>query len=376
MKLGLNILLFLFSFFFVFCAPTSAQERILPPEPPVETYYKATVITIVSDTTKEIAGIPNYEQTVQLKITSGDEKGKTIRLVHGGVIRPNTSQKLEEDQNVVIVKSVFSDNTTYSFVDHYRLDALLYIMAGFFMLVVLVAGKKGFGSILGMICSVFVILQFIVPQILQGKDPLLISILGSLAIMFVTLYLAHGINKRTTIALCATALSLLLTGILAVLFVSVTNLTGMGSEDAYLLQFGPTAINVKGLLLGGIIIGALGVLDDITTSQTAAVFEISKANKKLEFMDLVMRGYSVGKEHIASLVNTLVLAYAGASLGLFILFVLNPLNQPSWVIFNSQLIVEEVIRTLAGSIGLVLAVPITTVLSAWIATKQRSVTNR
>ena len=222
-----------------------------------------------------------------------------------------------------------------------------------------------------MIVSVLVILQFIVPQILQGQDPLLVSIAGSLAIMLLTIYLAHGISKRTTVALGATAIALLITGVLSYFFVNITDLTGVGSEDAYLLQFGPASINLKGLLLGGIIIGALGVLDDITTSQSAAVFEIAKANKKLEFMDLIMRGYVVGKEHIASLVNTLVLAYAGASLSLFIIFVLNPSNQPYWVILNSQIIVEEVIRTLAGSIGLVMAVPIATILAAWAATKWR-----
>ncbi len=364
----INIFLILF---FLFLPTSHAQGKLLPPEPPEEHYYKAQVIEVIKEENKKVDGSINYVQTVKLEIEDGPEKGKSVTIDHGGVVRVDSSQKLKVGETVVLIKTILPDKTNYTVLDRYRIDTLLYIVAGFFLLVIFVAGKKGLGSILGMIVSVLIILQFIVPQILRGQDPLLITIAGSLAIMVITIYLAHGISRRTTVALASTAGSLLITGILAFLFVEITSLSGVGTEDAYLLQFGPTSINLKGLLLGGIIIGTLGVLDDITTSQAAAVFEISRANKKLEFMDLVTRGYVVGKEHIAALVNTLVLAYAGASLSLFILFVLNPSNQPYWVILNSQVIVEEVIRTLAGSIGLVLAVPISTVLSAWVALKWR-----
>lgn len=346
-----------------------AQERILPPEPPEEQFYKATVENVIREETQSIAGQAHHIQTLKVKLLNGLEKGKIITIEHGSTVKVTDSQKLKKGDDVVVVKTLLPDRTTYSILDQYRLDTIVYILLGFCVLVILVAGKKGFGSLIGMLFSVFVILQFIVPKILQGNDPLVISVLGSVVIMVFTLYFGHGINKRTTVALGATTLSLLLTGILAYVFVTAANLSGVGNEDAYLLQFGQTSINLRGLLLGGIIIGALGVLDDITTSQTAAVFEIHKANKKLVFMDLVLRGYTVGKEHIASLVNTLVLAYAGASLGLFIMFVLNPSNHPVWVILNSELIIEEVIRTIAGSIGLVLAVPITTILAAWVATR-------
>lgn len=369
MRKILQTVLLLFSLIVTFTSSAQATQNELPPEPPEERYYKANVTKIIKEENKEVAGYTNYVQTAELEIIEGPEKGERVTIEHGGVIRITPAQKLSAGETVVLIKTVLPDRTTYAVLDRYRLDTLIYIIAGFFILVVLVAGKKGFGSILGMIVSVLIILQFIVPQILRGQDPLLITIAGSLAIMVITIYLAHGISRRTTVALAATAGALLITGILAFLFVDMTSLTGIGSEDAYLLQFGPATINLKGLLLGGIIIGTLGVLDDITTSQAAAVFELSRANRKLAFMDLVMRGYVIGKEHIASLVNTLVLAYAGASLSLFIIFVLNPSNQPYWVILNSQAIVEEVIRTLAGSIGLVLAVPLSTVLAAWAALK-------
>lgn len=371
-----TILVVVSSLFFIFLPAGFSQERVLPPEPPEEIYQKAKVIEIIKEENKEVSGYTNYIQTVQLEIIEGPEKDSTVVVDHGGVLGNASSPKLEIGESVILLKTIHPDESVYAVTDSYRLDTLIYIIVGFFFLVILVAGKKGAGSILGMIISLVIILQFIVPQILQGRDPLLISIAGSLAIMLITIYLAHGISKRTTVALGATAIALLITGVLAYLFVDITALSGAGSEDAYMLQFGHAAINLKGLLLGGIIIGALGVLDDITTSQAAAVFEISRANKKLAFMDLIIRGYSVGKEHIASLVNTLVLAYAGASLSLFIIFVLNPSNQPTWVILNNQMIVEEVIRTLAGSIGLVMAVPIATILAAWVATKDAGINSK
>ena len=221
------------------------------------------------------------------------------------------------------------------------------------------------GSIIGMLVSLLVILKFIVPQILSGNDPLFISIIGSIIIMFLTLYLAHGFSKKTHVALIATILSLTITGFLAVFFVNLSHLSGLGNEDTYLLQFGGLNINLQGILLGGIIIGVLGILDDSTTAQSATIFELFDANNKLTFAHLLKRGMVIGKEHIASLVNTLVLAYAGTALGIFILLEVNPAHQPMWVILNSEVIVEEVVRTLAGSIGLVLAVPITTLIAVF-----------
>lgn len=141
----------------------------------------------------------------------------------------------------------------------------------------------------------------------------------------------------------------------------------MGSDEATSLLFGETSnINFKGLLLGGMIIGFLGVLDDITTSLSATVFELKRVNPKLNFKGLVQSALKIGNEHISSLVNTLVLAYAGASLPLFLFIVLNPQEYPLWFIINSELISEEIVRTLVGSIGLLFAVPITTLLAAWV----------
>lgn len=345
-----------------------ASTNVLAASKPADRYFKAEVVKVVKEGEKEVAGFKNYLQVLDCRILDGSEKGKVVRVENGGVIRISPRQKLNTADRVVLIKSTdMKNNASYSILDRYRLDSVISILLSFFVLVSLVAGKKGIGSIAGLFVSLLVIVKFIVPQILSGSDPVLISISGSLVIMLVTIYLAHGFSKQTSIAIISTALSLAITGALSFLFVNLSNLSGTGSEDSYLLQFGPSSINPQGLLLGGIIIGTLGVLDDVTTSQTSAIFEIFKANSKLGLIELAKRGYVVGKEHIASLVNTLVLAYVGASLSLFIIIVLNPSNQPYWVILNSEVIVEEVVRTLAGSIGLVLSVPITTILAAWAA---------
>lgn len=356
-----NLLLLLVAFFFL-PALTFAQQQ------PNQRYLKATILEVLEEGKKDIAGQQNFVQKLKVRITDNPEKDKELTITHGGIFNITPLQLLRNGDQVILIKSENPDGTAvYSIMDKYRLNNVIYILIGFFFLVVLVSGKKGFGSLLGMGVSLAIILSFIVPQILAGRDPLLISIVGSIAIMMVSIYLAHGFSKTTHIAVASTTITLTLTGFLAVLFVRLASLTGLGSEDTYLLQFGPSAINLQGLLLGSMIIGALGVLDDTTTTQSATIAELAKTDKTLSAKELAEKGLVIGHEHIASLVNTLVLAYAGASLGIFILFVMNPSHQPYWVILNSEVIVEEVIRTIAGSIGLILAVPITTIIASYFA---------
>lgn len=357
--------LFLSLFFLLSISHSFAQQSPLSKD----SYLKAEVTKVTKEGTKEVGKYKNFMQTIQVTILEEAEKGKSIQVEHGGVIKVTPLQKLSPGDQIILLKAINPQGkTTYSVMDKYRLNTVAYLIIGFFLLILLTAGKKGLGAILGMIVSLCIIMFFIVPQILLGRDPLLISICGSIAILATTIYLAHGITKKTHVAVLSTSIALAITGLLAFFFVKMVNLTGLGSEDTYLLQFGEVAINLQGLLLGGIIIGALGVLDDITTAQSALVFELKQTDPRLSFQALFQKGFTVGKEHIASLVNTLVLAYAGVSLALFILFVLNPTKQPYWVILNSEMITEEIIRTLAGSIGLVLAVPLTSAIASFFAT--------
>lgn len=339
--------------------------------PSSQHFLQGEVTDIIEEGTMTVTNRENIFQEVRISFTE-DGQQKEVTLTHGGdrIITPE--QTLREGQKVVLSSNpnAAQENVRYHIWDQYRLPNLLILTAGFFILVLLISGKKGLGSILGLGFSFLVIIKFIVPLIMAGQDPLLISIAGSLLILSVSIYLAHGLTEQTSVAVVSTFLSLIVTGLLSVIFVRLAHLSGLGSEDAYSLQVRfNESINFQGLLLGGIIIGALGVLDDVTTAQSATVYELARTDKRLEFKELVRKGMNVGREHITSLVNTLVLAYAGASIGVFIYILLGVQtgDTPLWVILNSETLIEEVVRTLAGSVGLILAVPITTILAAFLS---------
>jgi uncharacterized membrane protein len=239
----------------------------------------------------------------------------------------------------------------------------------FAILALIVGGKWGITSILGMAFSFLIIFKFILPQIIKGSDPVLISIIGSFFIIPVTFYLSHGFNEKTHIAIAGTLISLFITGIFASIFVDFAKLTGFASEEAAFLNFEKQgSINIKGLLLSGIIIGTLGILDDITVSQSAIVYQLKSVNKRLKLRQLFNRAMKVGHDHVSSMVNTLVLVYTGASMPLLLLFINNP--RPFTEVINYEIIADEIVRTLVGSAGLILAVPITTFLAAYFSSKK------
>lgn len=356
-------LLFVFILSFIVLAPPSFAQ-----EPPPQEFFKAKVLSIKQEGTKDVGGKKNLFQIVVVQSQEGSEKNNTFEIEYGGTVIITKDQLLKTGETVIVNKTSLGQEDIYRITDTFRLPTLLWFIAGFFIVVLLFAGRKGLGSLIGMLLSLGVIMLFIVPQILSGADPLFITIVGALFIMVTTIYLAHGFSQQTTVAVVSTFISLVLTGVLSILFVKLASLSGLGSEDNYnLLQGFGTTINFQGLLLGGIIIGSLGVLDDTTTTQSTTISELAHANPKYTVQELFKRGMIIGREHIASLVNTLVLAYAGAAIGVFIYIHIGLQNnmQPWWVIFNSELLSEEVVRTLAGSIGLILAVPITTLLASF-----------
>jgi|GEM_PF-208487 len=344
----------------------SSQEfEDLPPEllPPSQ-FLLGEVKKIEDQGTDEEMGTPMPYQILKVELLNGKNKGRVVQINHGSNVSIRESDRVAVGDSVVLAQVDTEKGSTYYIYDKYRLPPTIIVALIFFALVVILAGKKGFWSIVGLFISVAVLALFIVPSIIAGQNPLVISVVGALIICVCSMYLAHGFSKQTSLAFVSTLITLVLAAILSFIFVGLTNLTGGGTEESFYLQFGPLEkLNLQGLLLGGIMIGVLGVLDDITTGQTAAVFEIHKANPKLSFPELYKRAINVGKEHIASLVNTLVLAYAGASLPLFLIFYLND-TIPLWVNLNSEFIIEEMIRTLVGSTALVLGVPISTFFAA------------
>jgi uncharacterized membrane protein len=340
--------------------PAAIPDGLLAPDQ----FVRGTVVQVLEERQDDLAGLPQFAQVVLVALTTGPEAGNRVRAEYSTVPAAGQTRILQPGHAVVIARSVSREGFQYFVVDHYRLPPLAVILGLFLALAIALGRLKGLASLLGLGITVLVLVRFVVPQILAGSNPLMVSVLGALVIALVSIYLAHGFSRRTSVAVAGTLITLAMAAFLAVMFVSVARLFGVGSEEAFYLQLGPLEqLNLRGLLLGGIILGALGVLDDITTSQAAAVDEIHRANPALPVRELYRRGLSVGTEHIVSLVNTLFLAYAGASLPLFILFTIN-VDQPLWVIVNSEFVAEEVLRTLVGSIALIVAVPITTALAA------------
>jgi len=327
-------------------------------------FFKGEITRILSREEDEKYDIKELKQVVEVELSKSKEKIIITYIVQP--ISKISDYYLKEGDKVIVSKDFFSGSPEYHVYDRYRLGSIFVIFLIFVLGVVIFSGWKGLSSLLGLFISILIIYFFIVPRIIRGENPIIIGLMGTFAIAVLSIYTSHGFNKRTSVALLSTLITLSAGIILSILFVDYAWLFGLGQEEALLLQVNSSiSFDLKGLLLCGIIIGTLGVLDDITTAQVSTVDEIRKANTKLSRKELYKRGLSVGREHISSLVNTLVMAYVGASLPLFLLFYVG--SGPSfWVTLNSEFIAEEVIRTLVGSMALVLAVPISTLLASYI----------
>ena len=334
----------------------SAEDQVQDPFGP--TTYQNAIVTRAIDLPSDVQYTTGVRQDIAVRLDDGTE-------VDIGIQETSAPDVLAEGDKVIVsLTNRIDGSVLYGLVDENRSLALLIVVAIFLAVLLVFAGIYGVTALLGLVFSIAVVGGFIVPQILNGANPMLISAIGAFAIALLSIYLSHGFSIRSSIALVGTLITISLSIGLAYMFVFITGLTGGGSEAAFYLN--PTGaadgFNLQGLLLGGIIIGTLGVLDDITTSQAAIVEELHLANKGLALKELYQRGFSVGREHIIALVNTLALAYIGASLPLMILFVTD--SRPLWIILNGQFVAEEVVRTLVGSTTLILAVPITTYLAA------------
>ena len=254
----------------------------------------------------------------------------------------------------------------YQFADRERRPLLLAVSILFLLFVVWLARLKGLAAVAGLIASLVVLFLFMIPAILTGRPPELVAIVGATGIGLATLYLTHGIRPLTHVAAIGTCAALALTVALSAVVTRLADLSGIVSEEASFILVLET-VDLRGLLLAGMVLGALGALDDVTVTQASAVWELHNANPRLGRGELTGAGLRVGRDHVAAAVNTLLLAYAGAALPLLLLFGLSGL--PLTVIANSEVVAVEIIRTLVGSIGLVSAVPITTWLAAQVVAR-------
>jgi uncharacterized membrane protein len=305
--------------------------------------------------------------TADLTMTDGPASGKQLKLTVP--IEPSTPRFSAGDAVVLAYNGGnASDPASFQLVDFQRGTPLL-VLAALFAVAVLVLGRwQGLAALVALGLSFLVIALFILPAILAGENPLVVAIAGSGAIMFIALYLTHGLTARTSAAVLGTLASLALIGVLSAIFSAAASLTGLDDSTSTLIGSLGHGIDSRGLLLAGVVIGALGVLDDVTVTQTSAVWELRRANPDLSWQELYRSGLRIGRDHVGSAVNTLVMAYAGAALPVLLYSSISGVGLGA--LLGSEEIAQEIIRTLAGSVGIVAAVPVTTVLAALIASRE------
>jgi uncharacterized membrane protein len=305
---------------------------------------------------------------VTAEITSGDEAGTTAHLEYASDSQAPAA-KLKSGDHIVLddAGSMVPADARYAFADFKR-GAPLLILAILFALAVIALGRlRGLLALVGLVLSIGVLVAFVLPALLRGSSPVGVALTGASVVALGALYLAHGFNERTTVAVLGTMSSLLLTGLLAWIFAGAAHLTGLASEESIsLLAFAPN-LDFRGLMLAAVIIGALGVLDDVTVTQVSSVWEIHRSNPDRPSSQLYAAGIRIGRDHIASTVNTLVLAYAAAALPLLLIFTQSGLGAVD--VMTSETVAVEIVQTLVGSIGLVASVPITTALAAWVVVR-------
>ena len=250
----------------------------------------------------------------------------------------------------------------YQYVDHNRSVPLM-ILAGIFAVAVIVLSRwRGVAALIALGLTALMLTQFIMPAILKGSNPLLVAVVGGSVIMVVALYLTHGINAQSSVALAGTIAALGMTAFLGWFFVKVCAFTGLAADGASNIKGYVPNLDLAGVLVAGIVIGALGVLDDVTVTQTTAVWELSAANPSAGRATLIGAGLRIGRAHVASVVNTLVLAYAGAALPVLMMFAIGGVS--TGYVITTELVAVEIVRGLVGSLGIIMAVPLTTALAA------------
>lgn len=300
---------------------------------------------------------------INVTVIEGERKGET-QLVGG-----SPAKDLKAGDIVLLSQTAIGGPQPVLF-DYWRLPTVIFFVLLFIVVVALVGRRRGITSLVGLAVSVFVIGAFIIPQIVNGANPFWICVVGAYAIAVSSILIAHGLSKRTVVSLCIVLGILSLTVALAYIMVMMTGLRGVNDETTAYLKVMST-VDMRGVLIGGIIIATLGVLDDIVTAQVAVVDELQKVNRAMPISILYRKAASVGSEHIASLVNTLALVYVGVALPMLLSLVMFQSQQTGWsplVLFNGEFIAQEIIRTVVASIGLVVAVPISTLGAAYLLT--------
>jgi uncharacterized membrane protein len=296
-----------------------------------------------------------------VRIGSGPDAGKDVTL---RLPSAPGAQRFTAGDDILLLRG---EDGGYQIFDHDRTTPLWLFGAAFALAVIAFGRWRGLTALVGLVVTFLLLLMFVIPGILQGRPPMLVAIVGAAAIMLAVLYLTHGFSVTTSMAVLGTLASLALTGLLSYGALGFARLNGV-TDDSALTVGMSLSIDTQGLLLASIIIGALGVLDDVTVTQAVTVSELAAANPSYGFTRLYRAAARVGRAHIASVINTIILAYAGASLPLLLLFSIG--RQPLGDVLTTPVVAQEIVRSIVGTLGLISAVPITTALAALAASRR------
>jgi uncharacterized membrane protein len=344
--------------------PTRAQQAAATALPPGTTYPDARVVSVEPfDCGLDPTAAPQTCANAVMEILEGPGAGD----FHQVELPPEVvAAGVAEEDTLVLTRDAGAEGgVAYGFFDYARDIPIIVLALTFAVVVGVVARLRGLASLVGLAFAFVVLLQFVLPGLLAEEYPTLVSLVGSAAIMFVVLYLAHGFSARTTTALVGTLFGLTLVAVLGSVAVSAARLTGLTTEETVTLQGYDPTLSFSGIVLAGIVVAGLGVLNDVTITQASAIWQLHEVSPEMSWRELYTRGMAVGRDHIASTVYTIVFAYAGAALPLLLIFELS--QRPLWTTITSAALAEEVIRTLVGAIALVLAVPVTTAAGAFFA---------
>ena len=330
---------------------------------------KAKVVEVIAELEKPREDNSIFtQQDLKLEILKGENKGTEIYF-YGISDLEVFSSSVYKKGDKVFIDSYLDENgeETCYVVDTVRTRALIILALIFIAILIIIGRFKGLRALFSLILSFVVIIKFILPQILVGQDPFIISLIGGLAIMIIIIYLTEGWHRKSHLAILSVFISLISILALSLIFVGLADLSGLAQEEAaFLVAVGDLQINFRGLLLAGFIIGAIGVLDDIIVGQIEATESLREANPNLSKKKIFHLAYRVGNTHLGAIVNTLFLTYTGAALPLLLLFILNQSSGLSLERFlSTEAVATEVVRTLVGSIGVMLSMPIATFFGAF-----------
>lgn len=341
--------------------PTSSQDQGMG------TLYEARVITVIKEeqTARGTMANPITEQTLLIELPDK----RRIEIV-------NDLTPVSEGSSVYVQSSLFGEQAlnetpeSFDIINIARTPGLMALALLFIIAVIMVSGTKGIQALVGLLFSLAIIFSFIIPSIIKGWDPVIISVLGAMIILFGTIWISYGINKKSSAALLGILFALLFVGFLATMTAQWLGFTGYtGDESIYLSFQTDISLNLVSLLIAGIIIAAIGVLDDVAVTQSSTVFALRSSNIAASNIDLFKKAMDVGQDHLSAVINTLFLAYAGASLPLLLLITLG--HFPLGFTLSNEAIAQEIVRTILSTLGLVLAIPFTTAMAVVLSTPSR-----